>query len=188
MASKIVTISGPGGVGKDTIIERLVSIFGWNRIPAYTTRGMRPGEVEGVHYKFVSTEEYQDLSNTEYMFDELELLGNWYGTPLKEIQEQMEKNHVCCMPLSSAASFKMAELFPNCVKVLFLGRSKEQLVQRMINRGASREEAELRLQNDPINFNDIWLFDVVVVNDREIDYIAAEVAMHVLRHNGYDEG
>lgn len=83
----LVVISGPSGVGKDTIIERLLALDpNLSYSVSCTTRAPRPGEVDGVHYTFVSREKFEDLVKQGHFLEHASYNGNLYGTPAGAVE------------------------------------------------------------------------------------------------------
>ena len=86
-------VSGPAGSGKGTVVNLLVKnhpeIF---LSVSATTRNPRPGEVHGVHYYYISKEEFENRIANGHMLEYTTYSGNYYGTPEKEVQEALEQN------------------------------------------------------------------------------------------------
>lgn len=84
-----VVVTGPSGVGKGTLIGRLLqqypNQFGFS--VSHTTRGSRPGEVNGVHYHFVSKEEFEKLIGENQFIEHANVHGNYYGTSLGAVED-----------------------------------------------------------------------------------------------------
>src|SRR5204863_9792531 len=92
----LVIISGPSGVGKDTIIQALRER---PRDPDYhyvvtcTTRARRPGEIDEVSYHFMTPEAFHELNTAGGLLEANEVHGNWYGTPRAQVREALEAGH-----------------------------------------------------------------------------------------------
>lgn len=82
---RVITFSGPRGVGKTTIMDVLRDDHGYEPIAPYTTRKRRPHEADGRGYHFLSSGDFSDLSRSSPMFDIVTVGGNQYGTPLSDI-------------------------------------------------------------------------------------------------------
>ena len=92
----ILIISGPSGSGKGTVIDMLIEQFGCRKAVSVTTRNIRPGEIDGRDYKFVTRKKFDDmLKNGELL--EYNIYGdNCYGTPKYEVEEFRYKAHLRC--------------------------------------------------------------------------------------------
>ena len=87
-----MVISGPSGVGKDTIIEamqRRTPPFPRHHVVTVTTRARRPNEIDGVSYHFVSLADYRRLEAADGLLEASEVHGNWYGTPRDQVQSAL---------------------------------------------------------------------------------------------------
>ena len=91
----LVVISGPSGVGKGTVRKALFDIPKHNLTYSLsmTTRKMRPGEVDGKDYYFVSKEEFEKKIEEGKLLEHAEFVGNYYGTPLDKVNEQLDNGN-----------------------------------------------------------------------------------------------
>src|SRR5579862_9437674 len=100
MAGKLVIFSGPSGVGKDTLLDAwMARDHRVQRVVAYTTRDIRPLEVDGVDYRFVSRERFRDLISGGAFLEYKEVFGNLYGTPLLDMEEMLAAGRIAVLKI-----------------------------------------------------------------------------------------
>ncbi|HEX6872377.1 MAG TPA: guanylate kinase, partial [Micromonosporaceae bacterium] len=88
--AQLTVFSGPSGVGKDSVIERIRARAPWVWLSvSLTTRRMRPGEVDGVHYYFVDRAEFERRVDTGQLLEWAEFAGNLYGTPRAPVEARL---------------------------------------------------------------------------------------------------
>lgn len=149
MSGRLVILSGPSGVGKDTAIER------WRernplvqRVVAYTTREPRPGEVDGVDYHFVSAERFRSLAEAGAFLEWKEVHGNSYGTPLHDMEAMLAAGKIAILKIDVQGAMAALAKRPDAVTVFLLPPSMEELEERIRGRAQDSEKAiERRLAN-----------------------------------------
>jgi len=169
----LIVIAGPSGVGKGTVIQRLLS-----RIPegpalsvSVTTRAPRPGEIEGVHYRFVTDQEFDRMIAEGSLLEWAEIVGHRSGTPRRPVEELLAAGRDVILEIDVKGAAQVRERVPDALLIFLEPPSLDILEQRtetevMIEdrlRLAAREVAEAS-----------W-FHAVVVND-DADRAADEVA------------
>ncbi len=178
--AQLVIISGPSGVGKDTIIDALRRR---GRHPDYhyvvtcTTRGPRPGEVPGVSYQFLTPASFRELQDAGQLLEAAEVHGNWYGTPRLEVIEALAAGHDVILKIDVQGARVVKERVPEALLVFIVPPSLEALFQRLRSRATeTADELELRQRNAAIELARQGDYDRVVVNETgEIDRTAAEI-------------
>ena len=176
----LAIISGPSGVGKDTIIDALRDR---QREPDYhyvvtcTTRGPRPGEVPGVSYQFLTPERFHQLHDAGELLEANEVHGNWYGTPRREVAEALAAGHDVILKIDVQGAQMVKERVPDALLVFIVPPSLEALFQRLRSRATeTADELEIRQRNAAIELARQGDYDQVVVNDDgEVDRTAAEI-------------
>lgn len=154
-----VVISGPSGVGKGTLIERLKEDFYDIEIEksiSYTTRIPRKTEKNGVDYHFVSMEEFVMLVNNNFFFEFVEYDKNFYGIPNVNVH-QNSKIEIFDLVASSGLNIKKS--FPNTILIYILPPSLNVLNKRRGNRGDDRVSVDL----EQMKFVDEY--DYLIIND-----------------------
>jgi guanylate kinase len=178
--AQLVIISGPSGVGKDTIIDALRAR---PRDPDYhyvvtcTTRSPRPGEVPGVSYQFLSIAEFVELRDAGELLEWAEVHGNWYGTPRRQVAVALAEGHDVILKIDVQGAKVVKQRVPDALLVFIVPPSLEALFQRLRTRATeSAYELELRQRNAAIEIARQGDYDRVVVNeDGEVERTAAEI-------------
>ena len=178
--AQLVIISGPSGVGKDTIIAALAAR---PRDPDYhyvvtcTTRAPRPGELPGVSYRFLSRAEFHALREAGELLEANEVHGNWYGTPRRDVAEALVAGHDVILKIDVQGARVVKERVPDALLVFIVPPSLEALFQRLRSRATeTADELELRQRNAAIELARQGDYDRVVVNETgEIERTAAEI-------------
>jgi len=165
----LVIISGPSGVGKDTIIDALRER---PRDPEYhyvvtcTTRPPRPGEVDGVSYQFVSRERFLELRDAGELLEANEVHGNWYGTPRVQVRDALAAGHDVILKIDVQGAQVVKERVSDALLIFVVPPSLEALFGRLKSRATeSADELEIRQRNAAIEIARQDDYDYVVVNE-----------------------
>jgi guanylate kinase len=182
----LVIISGPSGVGKDTIIEALKRR---PRDPDYhyvvtcTTRARRPGEIDGVDYHFVDREAFAAQRAAGEFLEANEVHGNWYGTPRAQVREALLAGRDVILKIDVQGAQVVKEKVPGALLIFLIPPSLEDLFKRLRSRATeTADELELRQGNAAIELARQEDYDHVVTNEtgqvertaKRIDEIIAE--------------
>jgi len=176
----LVIISGPSGVGKDTIIEALARR---PREPDYhyvvtcTTRAKRRGELPGVSYQFLTPGEFHALRDAGELLEANRVHGNWYGTPRRQVAQALAEGHDVILKIDVQGAQAVKARVPDALLVFIVPPSLEALFQRLRSRATeTADELELRQRNAAIELARQGDYDQVVVNETgEVDRTAAEI-------------
>jgi guanylate kinase len=173
----LVVLAGPSGVGKGTIVERLLARDPelWESV-SYTTRPPRPGEVDGVDYHFVSRAEFEALRDTGGFLESFEVFGDLKGTPRAPVEERLAAGGDVLLEIDVQGALAVREVFPEAVLVFVKPPSADELRRRLTTRAAGpAEDLEARLAAAAAEEAKAGEFDAVVVNDdveRAVDQVA----------------
>jgi guanylate kinase len=183
-----VVISGPSGVGKGTVVRRVLE-----RVPnlelsvSCTTRPPRPSEEEGREYFFVSPEAFQDLILENAFLEWAEVYGNRYGTLLAPVEASRAAGRTVLLELDVQGAMSVKARVPDAVLIFLTPSTPEQLVGRLERRGTEDEATrERRLQRARDELAQAERFDHVVVND-VLDRAVEEVAAIIERETATEE-
>ena len=164
---KLLVLSGPGGVGKSTIAQKLREAGDfWVSVSA-TTRSPRNNEVEGRDYFFVSDEEFTRMINADEFLEWAEFAGNRYGTPQEKVEQALLLGKNVLLEIEIAGAKQVKAHLPQSVLVFLEPPTWEELVARLEGRGTdSPERRAERLQLAQEELAAASFFDVVLVNDQ----------------------
>jgi guanylate kinase len=175
--SRIAVLSGPGGVGKGTVIAALRDrLEGWTVSVSVTTRRPREGEREGVAYHFVTDAEFDRMVAEDELLEWARFGGNRYGTPWRSVREQLAAGRPILLELEINGALAVKKEFPQALLIFLHPPDLDALVARMQDRGADDERrvAE-RMALAEWELAQASAFDHHVVND-DVDAAADEIA------------
>lgn len=163
----LVVLSGPSGVGKSTVADRLLADPDFARAVTATTRAPRGGERDGVHYHFLAPDRFRADVAAGRFLEWADVHGRCYGTPRDEVERITSSGRVCVLVIDvqGAASVRASGL--PCLTVFLAPPSEEALVRRLRGRGTEGDaQVELRLRNAlEKELPRAPEFDAVVIND-----------------------
>ena len=132
----LLILSGPSGVGKDTVIDAWrARDLRVTRVVAYTTRLPREGEVEGVDYHFVSVDRFLEHASAGDFLEAKEVHGNHYATPLKDMEALLAAGKVAVLKIDVQGALTAMALRPDAISVFLLPPDGEELARRLRDRG-----------------------------------------------------
>lgn len=166
-AGCLVILSGPSGVGKDTVIDAWSAVDSRvRRVVAYTTRQPRAGEVDGVAYHFVSRAEFQKIAEAGGFLEHKEVHGNWYGTPIKETDDLLRDSKIAVLKIDVQGAMDVMNARPDVTSIFLLPPSEDDLVDRITSRGSDCEDViAKRLENAKIEASFASKYQYCIVND-----------------------
>lgn len=135
MRGQLIVVSGPSGVGKDTLIHRLLELDPTLRYSvSYTTRPPRQGEVDGVNYRFVTREEFEELIRQEALLEHASYDGNLYGTPIAPLDEARDAGHDVVLKIDVQGAEQVREKAADAVRIFLAPPSMDELMRRRTGR------------------------------------------------------
>jgi guanylate kinase len=176
----LAIISGPSGVGKDTIIEALrgrAHTPDYHYVVTCTTRAPRPGEVEGVSYHFLDRDRFLALRDRGELLEANEVHGNWYGTPRLEVRAALAAGHDVILKIDVQGAQVVKERVEDALLIFIVPPSLEALFGRLKSRATeTADELELRQRNAAIELARQDDYDYVVVNETgQVERTAARI-------------
>ena len=177
----LAIISGPSGVGKDTIIEairRQPREVPFHYVVTCTTRPPRPDEIDGVSYRFLSVDEFERLRAEGELLEAAEVHGNWYGTPRRDVGAALAAGLDVILKIDVQGAQAVKERVAEALLIFVVPPSLETLFQRLRARATeSADELEIRQRNAAIELARQSDYDHVVVNRTgEVEGTAEEIA------------
>ena len=160
-------VSGPSGAGKGTLVRALLERMPdvWLSVSA-TTRAPRPGEEEGVHYFFISAEEFERLSADGGFLEWAEVHGNRYGTLRSAVEERARAGRTVILEIDPQGAEQVRRTMPEAVLIFIAPPSFGELRRRLERRGSETpEQIERRLHRAVAELEIADTYDYVVIND-----------------------
>ena len=188
-AKTLMVLGTASGVGKSTVLAALLE----SRENVYfsvsaTTREARPGEVDGVHYHFLSREQFQQWIAEDAFLEHAEFVGNYYGTPKKYVDAAMEQGRDVLLDIEIQGAEQVHCQRPEVVRIYVAPPSWAELERRLIGRGTEdMEKVRSRLERGKQEFAAASSFDYFVINDT-VDNAVTEIrAIMLAEHCRPDE-
>lgn len=162
----LLIVSGPAGTGKGTVVKAVAdSSDSYSLSVSATTRSPRVGEVDGVHYHFLTRECFEKKIEKGEMLEYAEYVGNYYGTPKDRVVELLDKGINVILEIEVVGAMKVKALMPEAVTVLLLPPNFEILEARLRGRGTNTEEdIQRRMKKAREEVNHLSKYDYVVIN------------------------
>lgn len=164
---RLFVISGASGVGKSTVLKRVLEERPDVRFSvSATTRPPREGEIEGVSYYFVTQEKFRQMIAENAFVEYDDHMKNFYGTPRDQLEEKLEKGHVI-LDIEPNGAFNVRRQRPDAVLIFIAPPSFEELERRLRSRGDTDEaQIAVRLARAQWEMEQSPKYDYIVINDR----------------------
>ncbi len=175
----LIVISGPAGVGKDSVLRRMKELgYPFHFVVTATDRRPRPGEVHGVDYFFLSTEEFLRLEREGELLEHAVVYGEHKGVPKQQIRDAFASGKDVIMRVDVQGAATIRRLAPEAVLIFLTAESKDELVRRLKGRGTETpEKLAERVGKIEWEMSRMQEFDYVVVNrEGELDRTVAQIA------------
>ena len=160
-------VSAPSGAGKTSLVKALIDRAPLVRVSvSHTTRAMRPGEVDGVNYHFVSREQFNDMLQRNEFLEHAEVFGNLYGTSQSWIEKTLAEGFDLILEIDWQGAQQVRHLLPQSRSIFILPPTQEALRHRLTNRGQdSGEIIERRMREAVSEMSHYIEYDYLLIND-----------------------
>ncbi len=167
MHGTLYIISAPSGAGKTSLVREVLAAMPGLRLSiSHTTRPMRPGEKDGVHYRFVGVTEFQAMIAAGAFLEYAQVFDNYYGTSKAGVVEQLRGGQDVILEIDWQGARQMRQLFPEAVAIFILPPSLEVLESRLRARGQDSEAViARRLSEAHTEMTHYKEYDYIVVNE-----------------------
>ena len=178
---KIFVLAGPSGSGKTAIIDAFARKKILQKVPSYTTRTPREGEVNGKDYFFVSKEQFRKMKEAGEFFETTTYAGEHYGSSIRQFQECLQTENVSlAMDICGAIACKKA--FPDQTVLVFVDRPKEEILKCILQRDCGNEEKVQRILSLDAEKKNETLCDEVIRNNDTLAKALGEMFVIINRY------
>lgn len=162
----VVVLSGPSGAGKDAVLSAMKArSIPISYIVTNTTRPQRPGEVDNVHYHFVSSQEFESLIKRGELLEHAEVYGRFYGVPKAPVREALAQGKDAIIKVDVQGAMTIKKRLNGAVLIFLMPPSLEELAQRLKGRNTeSPGDLEIRLDTARSEIEKLPRFDYVVMS------------------------
>ena len=181
----LFVISGPSGIGKDTVVKALKNRSGkFHFVVTANTRAPRPDEMEGVDYFFVSKERFEEMIRNDELVEWAHVYGDYKGVPKAQIESALASGKDVLMRLDVQGAKKIKNLYPEAILIFLLPSSEEEWNRRLQARAVEQGtdlDMDIRLNKVKEELTALKIFDYAVVNadnklEHTLDMILAIIA------------
>ena len=183
-SGKLFVISGASGVGKSTVLSKVMAARDDLRFSvSATTRPPRKGETEAVSYYFISKDRFEQMIQNNEFLEYDNHMDNYYGTPKKQLEEKLACGNVI-LDIEPNGAFNVRQRRPDAVLIFIAPPSAQELEKRLRGRGdTSEDQIRLRLDRVQWEMEQSKQYNYVVVND-QVDHCAREILNIIAKENG----
>lgn len=165
MKNLLIVLSGPSGVGKGTIVKRLIEKGGYALSISCTTREPRRGEKDGREYFFITKEKFLKMIGGGGFLEYSNHFENYYGTPKEFVEERLKTCNVL-LEIDVDGGLQVKKSYPQALLIMIAPPNKEELKRRLLGRGSeSAEKIEKRLSRMEYELAQSEKYDYTVIND-----------------------
>lgn len=179
----LVVLSGPSGVGKDSVIQRLKQTdHPFYFVVTATTRPKRPNEIDGVDYHFVSVGEFAEMIENDELLEYAVVYGDYKGIPKKHVREALASGKDVIMRIDVQGAATIRSLIPNAITIFLTAESEEKLVRRLQMRKTEEpDQLKMRIVTARRELRRFTEFDYIVINREEQLDAAVETVLSIIR-------
>ncbi|HDN04873.1 MAG TPA: guanylate kinase [Chloroflexi bacterium] len=165
----LIVISGPSGVGKDSVLEEMKSRgLPFHFVITATTRSPRPDEKDGVDYFFLSQDEFARMIDEGELLEYAVVYQDYKGIPKSQVRKALASGKNVIMRIDVQGAETVRKLAKDALMIFLTPQNEEELITRLQNRNTEDNESlKLRIATTRQEYNKIDLFDYIVVNKDE---------------------
>ncbi len=184
IAGHLFVIAAPSGAGKTSLVKALLAQAPSARFSiSYTTRKMRPAEVDGRDYHFVTHQQFEAMVEAGEFLEHAQVFDNYYGTAKAQVQQLLAQGANVILEIDWQGAQQIRRVMQECRSIFILPPSRAELERRLRGRGTDDEAVIQRRLRDAVSDMSHWAeFDYVVVN-ADFDQALAELKAIVLRQD-----
>ncbi len=186
----LIVLSGPSGVGKDTVLQRMKELeLPFHFVVTATSRPKRKGEIEGVDYFFVSADEFIAMIERDELLEHALVYDEHKGIPRQQVRDAFASGQDVIMRIDVQGAETIRQLYPGALLIFLSTQNEGELIARLkARRTESEEKLQLRIETAREELHKVELFDYYVVNaddqlDATVDAIQAIIASEHRRTN-----
>lgn len=163
----LFVVSGPSGVGKSTAVKALLHERPEIRFSvSATTRPIRPGEIEGESYYFVTKERFEQMLADGALLEHAQYAGNYYGTPAAPLDKHLQAGYDVLLDIEPQGALQVKQKRPDAILIFLAAPSWQELRRRLTGRGDTPpEKIELRLKTAHWEYTQADQYDYIVISD-----------------------
>ena len=163
----LILLSGVSGAGKDTIKKELIKrMENVESLPSFTDRPERPGDIPGVIYNFVSTEEFERMIAEDALIEYAQYVENYYGTPRAFVEKELAAGKNVILEIEVQGALNIKDQYPDAILIFITAPSVEALKARLIGRGTEEEAVVAkRMKRASEEAEEIDNYEYIVIND-----------------------
>ncbi|MBV7329646.1 guanylate kinase [Chloroflexi bacterium TSY] len=179
----LFVISGPSGVGKDVTLNLLKqSDYPFHFVVTATTRPIRPGEVDGIDYHFVSIGEFAEMIDNDELLEHAVVYGDYKGIPKQQVRDALTTGQDVIMRIDVQGAATIRQLVPNAVTIFLNAESEEELIRRLRERKTEPEDKlKMRIATARQELKRINEFDYAVVNRTNRQQETCEYVLSIIK-------
>ncbi len=164
--ANLFVIAAPSGAGKTSLVKALIENTEHICVSiSHTTRPIRPGEIDGINYHFVSQTQFLQMVAHNQFLEHAQVFDNYYGTSQQWVVQQLKKGVDVVLEIDWQGALQVRKLKPDCIGIFILPPSRAELEQRLRQRGQDNDTVIARRMEQAIDELTHYVeFDYLVVN------------------------